>query len=179
MLRGLALLAVVCSLPLAAADKISSSEAPRPNFSGVWVMNVGQSQFDKAKPVRSMRLQIEHNQNDVLKVDMLIQTKDEDDRSLTTYVIGREDNRNRLSRAELTTNAFWERATLHLQSTGKLTGVLGFFIRSQVTLKDQWSLSPDGRILTILRDQKGGPVGDLKQKYVFERAETKISAPQR
>jgi hypothetical protein len=44
----------------------------------------------------------------------------------------------------------------------------GSFGDNAFTMKDKWSLSADGKVLTVARHFSGG-MGDMDQKMVFEK----------
>jgi hypothetical protein len=144
------------------------------NFSGTWILDKSQSdvsQFmglsehpEKARNA-SMTMVVEQ-QGANLRVTSILKTPGEERKEIHTYKIGGGETTNTGSRGETVVGrAFWEGEKLVIVS-----------IRTwRVLLKDVsaesrgvWSLSPDGKTLTIAA-QVNSPRGGQRGKAVFDK----------
>jgi hypothetical protein len=130
------------------------------DFSGTWVLNVMRSDFAGETPPSSKMQQVEHKEGE------LIVTIDEIGERGTVhgvahYTTDGQDSVNDVLGHPMTSSISWDGAVMIMRTWGR-------FGNLDVMLIDRWSLSPDGRTLTIARQFQGhGQIID--QTLVFDR----------
>ena len=155
LLSGFAMIALASAGWLTA-----SASADPPDFSGTWVMNVHGSELAGERPPMSKVQRVE------LKGTELVVTIDEiDDRGtvhgVARYATDGQDCVNDVLGNSMTSSIGWEGDVLIMRTWGK-------FGNADIMLIDRWSLSPDGKTLTIARQFRGhGRVVD--QRLMFNR----------
>ena len=139
----------------------AAPSGPRPNYSGVWKLNPAKSDFGVLPGPDSQTSTIEHS-DPALKVAVVqesaAQGKQEFQLNLTTD--GKEAT-NHAGGAEVKSTAGWEGNNLIVNS--KLT-----IQDNEVTLKSVYSLSPDGKTMTV-NTHLASAMGETDQKMVFEK----------
>jgi hypothetical protein len=145
MKRLLAVLAL--ALPLAAA----------PNFSGSWMLNVGKSQYGQfpAPEVMIRTVQMQGTQLTMSTYQKGAQGE------VTTELKYTTDGKPSVNGAN-TGTAAWYGDTLVIESSREAQG-------ARLTQRDSWSLSGDGKTLTVMTKVKL-PNGEFDVKQVFEKA---------
>ena len=142
---------LLCGVPLAHA---------RPNFSGTWKLNAAKSNFGA---IRAPALRIDKiSHKGPLIEDSFTQSgqRGEQTAHMKYSTDGRETT-NILPSGEIKTKARWEGNYLVIDGQ---TGYNG----ASVILEDRWSLSADGRTLTIQR-HVNSPRGETDQLIVLEK----------
>lgn len=134
--------------------------AATPNFTGTWKLNIEKSNFGPAPAPDSRVDKVEHKEP-ALHVDSTrVQQGVEDKISLSLTTDGKE-NSNTVNGAELKSKLKWEGAALLIDSAANVEG-------KAISLKDKWTLSPDGKTLTIARHYTG-PEGEADFTYVLDK----------
>jgi hypothetical protein len=139
-----------------------ANAAGRPNFSGIWKLDVGQSEFGPQTPPTQSEYVIRHIGSRL----SFNYTQDGN----TTRVDITPDNQERITsstaEANTWTRAYWSGDTLVLESrerqkfgTQQATGA-GWISR--------WSLSDDGKLLIIERTLRNGD-HEARQRIVYSR----------
>ena len=72
-----------------------------------------------------------------------------------------KENTNTVDGAEIKSKLHWDGAVLSIDSAVSIEG-------NALTLKDKWTLSPDGKTLTIVRHY-AGVEGEADATYVMEK----------
>lgn len=138
----------------------NSAAADLPDFSGTWALNVYRSELAGEQPPQSKLQRVEHTG------DELVVTIDEiNDRGtvhgVARYTTDGEDAVNDVLGFPMTSAISWDGDVMIMRTWGK-------FGNADIMLIDRWSLSPDGKTLTIARQFQGqGRVVD--QTLVFDR----------
>jgi hypothetical protein len=144
---------------LAAAFGLLQAQA-KPNFSGTWKLNVSKSDFG-AMPAPDTRTdKITHD--DPSLTDSFTQNGQMGE--VTTeikYSTDGKETTNHVRGNEVKSTAKWEGDELTIASKAQFNG-------AEVTFSDRWSLSADGKTLTILRHAVS-PMGETDQKIVLEK----------
>jgi hypothetical protein len=134
--------------------------ADPPEFSGTWVMNVHGSELAGERPPMSKVQRVEHQGTE------LVVTIDEISERGTVHGVARyttdgQDAVNDVLGFPMTSSVGWEGSVMIMRTWGR-------FGNADIMLVDRWSLSPDGKTLTIARQFRGqGRVVD--QTLVFDR----------
>jgi protein-S-isoprenylcysteine O-methyltransferase Ste14 len=133
-----------------------------PNFTGEWKLIVEKSDFGVLPAPDGRTDQIRHN-DPVLHLttrqlrgdrQSVVETECRTDGSACTVSI-------RGAELKLATTAVWNGVALALESRGEYRG-------AQVRISDRWTLSPDGKTLTIAR-RMGNDSGETHQNLVLEK----------
>jgi hypothetical protein len=141
------------------ADNWLAAPGP-PDFSGTWVLNVYRSDLAGEPPPQSKVQRVEH------KGTELVVTIDEINERGTVHGAARyttdgQDCVNDVLGNSMTSSISWEGGVMVMRTWGK-------FGQAGIMLIDRWSLSPDGKTLTIARQFQGrGRV--VEQALVFDR----------
>jgi hypothetical protein len=144
---------------LAASWGLLQAQA-KPNFSGTWKLNAGKSNFGPMPAPETRTDKITHRDPDLKDSftqsgpmgEVTAEMKYSTDGKETTSSI--RDN-------QIKSTAKWEGDELVIAGKTSFEG-------GDVTLADRWSLSADGKTLTILR-HVNSPMGETDQKIVLER----------
>lgn len=140
------LVILTLALPLVAA----------PNFSGSWMLNVAKSQYGQF-PAPEVMLRTVEMQGTVLSMKTYQKgTQGE----VTTELKYTTDGKPSVNGAN-TGSAAWYGDTLVIESSREAQG-------ARLTQRDSWSLSPDGKTLTVSTKVKL-PNGEFDVKQVFEK----------
>ena len=111
------------------------------NFSGVWRGNLQKSKLPGALP-KALLARIDH-QDPVLIMEMVITKADDvEDRLLFRVQTTGEEVENSLHGMHIRNRSTWVGAELLIESTMNMGG-------RESVLRDYWSLSNDGRMLTM------------------------------
>jgi hypothetical protein len=156
------------TVPLALAASVSSSQpAPKPDFSGTWVLNLQRSKIEIANPPAASTFTIRHKEpafhlerthtyssgrTNTWSIDLVTDGKHE-----VTATEGSTSSRTRM---------YWEGDALVLDMT--ITTADG----ESGTNVVHYTLSPDGKTFTALERQEF-PWAKHTNRWVFDRADTR------
>ena len=146
-------------LGLAALLVVASAQS-KPNFSGTWKLNAEKSDFGAMPGPKSRTDKIDHQDPD-LKVTSTVETQKGEYTSNLKYTTDGKESTNQMRNNPVKSTAKWDGDALAIDSKANFNG-------NDVTIKDKWSLSKDGKTLTINR-QLEGPQGKAEQKVVLEK----------
>jgi hypothetical protein len=144
---------------IAAAIGLVQAQA-KPNFSGTWKMNVGKSEFGPMPALDSRTDQITHEDPDLKDTTTQSGQMGEVTAELKYSTDGKETT-NKIRGNEIKSTAKWDGDELVISGKGSFNG-------ADVTLNDRWSISTDGKIITIVR-HASTPMGDADQKFILEK----------
>ena len=117
---------------------VVASGADRPNFSGTWKLDTEKSDYGRIQPPQKLERVITHN-DPSLKIKT---TQTGPQGPITTelsYTTDGKESVNTIRGTEVKITAHWDKDALLVEST-----------RGQLKQDERWTLSPDGRILTIV-----------------------------
>ena len=132
----------------------------RPNFTGTWKLNPEKCRFGRLPAPTSRTDVIEHldpslrlhvtqaNQRGELSFDL-------------NYRIDGQEHANDFQHNHLKSRLQWDGERLLVDTHGTVMG-------ANVTFKDKWTLSEDGKVLTVERHM-ATPLGEGDQVMVFEK----------
>jgi hypothetical protein len=147
------------ALPVLASLAVALAAAP-PNFSGEWKANLAKSDFGTMPaPIRASS-KIEHQDPHLKLIGTEVREEGERTFEMNISTDGAQTT-NQIGPLTLTTKAKWEGSTLLVDS--KATTDDG-----ELVIKDRWSLSEDGKTLTVVRGISG-PRGEMTVKVVQEK----------
>jgi len=149
-------LLVLLAVPLAAA----------PNFSGSWMLNLAKSQYGQFPAPEVMVRQIQH-QDPALSMSTYQKGAQGE---VTTELKYSTDGKPSVN-GENKGSAHWENDKLVIDAGRDYQG-------TQLTQREEWTLSADGKTLTIATRVKL-PNGEFDVKQVFEKAPAPSPGPGR
>jgi hypothetical protein len=128
----------------------------RPDFTGVWEMNCERSVLHGSTP-RRILVKIEHRDPQLIQQVLFTAAGGVEQRMTFTFQAGAETT-NLVGGATARTHARWEGIELVIESLMKTAG-------REVHFKDHWSLSEDGRTLTMAHrdDDLAGQIAVLEK----------------
>ncbi len=131
------------------------------DYSGTWKLNTGKSDFGPMPPPDSVTEKITHQDPD-LKANVASTGGPMGDMTYdVTYNTEGKETTNSLGGNDFKSTAKWEGDDLVIDTKGK-------FNDADVTSKDHWTLSGDGKILTVSRHFSSA-MGEADMKMVFEK----------
>ena len=135
---------------------------PRPDFTGVWELKLERSVLRGQAP-RRIAMEIEHREPRLVQKIQLTDADGAEKRMTFAYEAGAETT-NSLGGAPARTSAHWEGAVLVIESRVKTPC-------REVHLRDHWSLSDDGRTLTMAHhdDDLAGQISILEKRSPEQR----------
>ena len=152
-------LRVCATALLAAACGLLQAQA-KPNFSGTWKLNAAKSDFG-AMPAPETRTDTITHQDPDLKDSYTQRRQTGEFASEMKYSTDGKETTSSVGGNEIKTTAKWDGDDLAIAGKTQFNG-------ANVTMNDRWSLSPDGKTLTIQR-HVNSPMGETDQKIVLEK----------
>jgi len=147
---------VLAALILAALPALA-----KPNFSGDWKLNAAKSTFGEMPAPSSMTMKITHADPKVTAASKSSSERGEFEISATYTTDGAPTTNQGFGGNPTTSTAKWDGDVLSIETKGK-------FGDNDFTMQDKWSLSEDGKVLSILRTFKSS-MGEAQQKLVLEK----------
>jgi hypothetical protein len=142
---------------LLAASQVAQA---KPNFSGEWKLNASKSEFSPMPAPEKRTDKIVHA--DPKLTVTTTQTNQAGEGTFEQkYATDGSETTNELRGAPMKSTAKWEGDVLMVTTKASFNGM-------DVTLDDKWTLSDDGKVLTIGRHIKASQ-GEFDQKIVFEK----------
>ena len=123
-----------------AATPAAAKASAKPDFSGDWKLNIDKSNFGPMPPPTSMSLKVDHK-DPALKVITNQNGMDGESTTNATYSTDGKPGKNDFRGAETTSVAKWEGETLLIDTKLNFQGM-------DLTLKQSWKLSSDGKTIT-------------------------------
>jgi hypothetical protein len=138
----------------------ASIAAAKPNLSGEWKLNLAKSDFGDAPAPASVTQKVVHDDpNLALSVH---QSSDMGDLEFEAkYTTDGKECANMIRENPTTSVLKWDGDTLLFDIKGK-------FGDDEFTMKDKWTLSEDGKVLTINRHFSSS-FGEGDQKLIFDK----------
>ena len=130
----------------------------KPDFSGTWKLDNTRSNFGALPAPQSSTLKIEHKEPAFKMVSITVGDSGERSFELSFMTDGKECT-NFVGNIELKSVVKWDGNVLTMEH--KAAG-------GEVTVKDQWVLSEDGKTLTVTR-QWSGSQGETTQTLVHQK----------
>jgi hypothetical protein len=160
VLAALAGVGWAAPVPAAALLAAPVTSAGATDFSGIWVLNVMRSDFAGETPPSSKMQQVEHKEGElVVTIDEIGERGTV--HGVARYAIDGQDSINDVLGHPMTSSISWDGAVMIMRTWGR-------FGNTDIMLVDRWSLSPDGKTLTIAREFHGhGQI--IHQTLVFDR----------
>ena len=140
---------------------VSAAFAASPDLSGNWKLNASKSEFGQFPAPSSMTQKVTHAEPKLTVA--LKMTSDMGDVDLTANYTtdGKECTNTGFGGGETKSTVKWDGEALLMETKGS-------FGDNAYTMKDKWTISEDGKVLTIVRHFSSG-MGDLDQKIILEK----------
>lgn len=132
----------------------------KPSFTGDWKLNSAKSEFGQFPAPSSMSQKVTHD-DPALKVATKMATDNGDFDFESTYSTDGKETSNSFGPNPMKSVAQWEGEVLTIQTKGQ-------FGDNEVTIKDKWTLSEDGKTITIQR-HFASAMGEMDQKLTLEK----------
>jgi hypothetical protein len=142
-------------LTLAAASAVA-----KPNFSGEWKLNTAKSDFGQMPAPDSMSQTIKH-EDPKLEAHIKQSSQMGDIERDVKYTTDGKESTNMFRDSPSTSIVKWDGDALVFETKGR-------FGDNDYTLKDRWTLSEDGKTLTMQR-LFSSSFGEMEQKAVLEK----------
>lgn len=150
--------AVLCILALACAAALQAQA--KPDFTGTWKTNIAKSDFGSMPAPQSATAKIQHKEPK-LGVEAT-SVGDQGERTFTlNFMTDGTETTNQLGPVEIKSKARWEGSALLIDSKAATD-------QGEITVKEKWALSEDGKTLTLSR-AFSGPQGEMTQTLVQEK----------
>jgi hypothetical protein len=156
---------------LASAWAAAAPAAGRIDFTGTWTLDVGHSDFGQVFGTTppTARVDVVRHRGRQLR-DAMTVTKPGDVKTTTfDYVLDGRDQVMRVGGQEIHYVGKWQGDTLEVDSQARM-------MMLQIDVRERWSLSRDGRALTLTRHIKS-PLGPGDQTLRFGRTAGVASPP--
>ncbi len=144
-----------------AALAFATSLAAKPNFSGTWTLNVSKSDFGMLPGPTSRTDVIDHS-DPVLKDTVTQETQQGPQNTTLNYTTDGKEVTNEQGPMTVKSTLSWDGDNLVVNSSTSIQG-------SDVTIKQVWTLSADGKTLTQNAHLAAAALGETDQKLVFEK----------
>ena len=151
--KVLAVFAILISAALPALAK--------PNFTGDWKLNIAKSTFGEIPAPDSMSYKIAHDDPKITSVNKQSGQMGEVETKTACTTDGKECTNEGFQGAVIKTMMNWDGDNLLVESKGKI-GEIDF------TSKAKWTLSADGKILTLAQNISTS-MGDFAQTLVLDK----------
>jgi hypothetical protein len=134
--------------------------AARPNLTGDWKLNTSKSELGQMPAPNSWVQKVSH-EDPKLKVAVTMSSDMGDMSWESSYTTDGKESVNKIRENESRSVARWDGDVLTMDTKGK-------FGDNDFTMNDKWTLSEDGKVLTINRHMSSS-FGEGDQKLVFEK----------
>lgn len=136
----------------------------KPDFSGSWKLDTAKSDFGPIPAPSSSTMKVDHQEPKV-NVSSHAETEQGNQDLELKFTTDGAETKNQINgpmgSAEIKTTGHWNGSALQLAS--KITSDMG-----ELTITDKWSLSDEGKVLTIERVWNS-PQGEATQKLVHKK----------
>ncbi len=154
---------MTCRFSLAAFALVTLAALPalaKPNYTGDWKLNTSKSEFGQMPAPSSMTSKVAHDEPK-LETTSKSSSDQGDFEFHAVYTTDGKESTNELMGNPLKSTAKWDGDVLVIESKGT-------FGDNEFTMLDRWTLSGDGKTLTIARTFKSA-MGEMEQKLVLEK----------
>jgi hypothetical protein len=139
----------------------SAAFAAVPDFSGTWKLNASKSEFGQFPAPASFTQKITHAEPKLTVAGKMSSDMGDVEFTASYTTDGKETTNQGFGGSESKSTAKWDGDTLLMETKGT-------FGDNSYTMKDKWSLSADGKVLTLVRHFSSAN-GEMDQKMVFDK----------
>jgi hypothetical protein len=131
------------------------------DFSGTWKVNIAKSDFGQMPPPDSQVEKIAHQDPD-MKININSTGGPQGDLNYDiTYTTDGKENTNSVAGNEFKSTAQWDGDALVINTKGSFSG-------TDFTAKDRWTMSSDGKNITVDRHISSS-MGEMDMKLLLEK----------
>jgi hypothetical protein len=143
------------------ASALLLSAAGKPDFSGTWTVDLAKSDFGMMPPPEKLERTIKHADPDMKIKTVQVGQRGE---SITeaAYTTDGKEAKIQVRNREARVKAKWDGDKLNVETSTEFNGMA-------ITQKESWSLSTDGKTLTI-DNNITTPQGELTTKIIFSKS---------
>ncbi len=152
---------VLAALGVLAPLTIGAEVARKPNFSGTWKLDMALSQLGKLPGQPRARTDVIEHREPEIRQTLYLDNVSRMDTTIYRYTTNGKPTVNQVDGKDIHSTVWWEGNRLRLESKTKLLVL-------DVSLKERWALSPDGKRLTMTRRVES-PLMKGDQVLVFVR----------
>ena len=145
---------------VAAVTLTAAVAAAKPNFSGDWKMNLDKTDYGPMPKPQSLSQKIDH-QDPSLKVVITQVGARGEFTAESLYSTDGQETTNKMRNVESKSVAKWEGDVLEISTKANFQG-------NDVSIVDKWSLSEDGKTLTVKRHMASS-MGEADATIVMEK----------
>ncbi len=145
---------------LALSSLLSVAALAAPNFTGEWKLNASKSDFGPMPAPEKLLMKVDHKEP-AITVQNEQTTQQGEMKTEQTYSTDGKENKNKNRNSEMISKLKWEGEALTIDSKLDFQG-------NEVSLKDNWTLSSDGKVLTIKR-KIVAPQGEFETVQVLDK----------
>jgi hypothetical protein len=143
----------------------SAFAADKPNFTGTWEMNKGQSDFGNMQPQmlpeKIMQKVTQKGESELRAESTTVGARGTASTDMK-YKLDGSESTNKTQMGEVKSTAKWEGAAIAIVSKREVQGM-------SISINEKWELSADGKTLSVSRTIVGGPAGDVVTKIVYNK----------
>ena len=144
---------------------VSALAADKPNFTGTWEMNKGQSDFGQMAPQTvpdKLTQKITQKGEAELRAESTMVGASGTASTDMKYKLDGSESTNKNQMGEVKSLAKWEGDHIAITSKREVQGM-------SIGLSEKWEVSADGKVMTVNRTMTGSPMGDIVTKMVFDK----------
>ena len=130
------------------------------NFSGTWKLNIEKSKFGALPGPVSRTINITHR-DPALKLEVTETTANDNRSSVLEYTTDGKKCINKVRGMDFRSIVQWQQGVLVIETEGIYQG-------EEFHATDRWTLSPDGKTITILREASN-KYGETHQTLILEK----------
>jgi hypothetical protein len=140
---------------------LPASALAAPNLNGEWKLNVAKSQYGTMPPPVAVTRTIKQ-EGVSLSMSTFQKTAQREATSELKYTTDGKESVNKVTNGESKGSAFWAGDTLVIESSQQIQG-------AEIKSREIWTLSADGKTLTIATHLTLPQQGEFDVKQVFEK----------
>ena len=144
---------------------LTAFAADKPNFTGTWEMNKGQSDFGKMQaqmlPEKIMQKVTQKGDSELRAESTTVGARGTASTDMK-YKLDGSESTNKTQMGEVKSTAKWEGTAIAIASKREVQGM-------SISINEKWELSADGKTLSVSRTIAGGPAGDVVTKIVYNK----------
>jgi len=133
----------------------------KPNFSGDWKVDLSKSEFGQMPAPNSMTIKVTHAEPKVTSATRMASDMGEFEINATYTTDGKETTNQGAGGGTTTSTAKWDGDALIISTKGR-------FGDNDFTMTEKWTLSEDGKTITIDRTFHSA-MGDAAQKLILTK----------
>lgn len=132
---------LIFSLAIVASVSTGSATSKKPNFTGIWQLNLEKSKL-RGQPVKQLLVKIEHEEPRIVQKILVSYANGHEESMTFTFETTGKESTNSMGGATAQTKAHWDGTELVIESAVKAG-------ERELRFRDHWFLSSGAQILTM------------------------------